>query len=58
MMPRPTSAIHLPEHNINAAQDNDDIRDGMAEAHIFEDGQVDEAGRADAVTIGRRARRR
>src|SRR5208282_1981279 len=47
-------AIHLPEHNINAAQDNDDIRNGMAEAHVFEDRQVDKTGRADAITPGRR----
>ena len=33
----------------------DGVGDGVAEAHVLEDGEVDEGGRADAVAVGIRA---
>ena len=39
-------------------KDDHHVRHGVAEAHVFQDGQVDEARRADAITIRiRRCRR-
>src|SRR5688572_7824867 len=45
------SPIHLPQHNIHAAENDDDVRDVMPKAHVFEQRQVDEARRADAIPI-------
>src|SRR5687767_4655467 len=45
------SSIHFAHDDIDAAQDHHDVSHRMSEAKIFEDGEVDEAGRPDAVTI-------
>src|SRR5437899_363843 len=43
--------IYLSQHDIHAAEDDDDIGYGLAEAHIFQDGQIDKARWTDAVAI-------
>ena len=46
------SPIHFPHHNIDTAKNDHDIRDRVAEAHIFQDREVNETRRADAITVG------
>src|SRR5438309_8643483 len=43
--------VHLSQHDVDAAEDNDDIRDLVAEAHIFEGCQVDEARWPDVIPV-------
>ena len=43
--------VHLPEHNINGAENHDGVCDTVTAAHIFEDRQVDQARRADSVPV-------
>jgi len=47
---RSPSAINFA--HVDAADDDHDIGDSVTEAHVFEDGEVDEAWRSHAVTIG------
>src|SRR5208283_4095156 len=47
------SPIHFPEHDVQTAKDADDIGNRMAQAHLLKGGQVDEAGAANVVAIGR-----
>src|SRR4051812_4761278 len=46
------SSVYLPEHDIHAAQNDHHVRDVVPDAHVFEEGEIDEAGRADAVAVG------
>ena len=50
-----TLSIHFSHHDIDAAEDNHDVGHGVAEAKVFQHSQIDEARRADAVTIRIRA---
>src|SRR2546430_9214628 len=43
-----TLSLHDALPIFDAAEDDDGIGDGMAEAHVLEDGEIDEAGGADA----------
>ena len=45
-MPSPsmTLPIHLAHDDVDAAQDDDDVGDVVAEAHVFENGEIDELG--------------
>src|SRR5204862_6275206 len=45
------SSVHLPEHDVDAAENYDHVGDRMADAHIFENRQVDEAGRTHAIAV-------
>ena len=45
------SSVHLAQHNVHAAEDDDDVRHGPAQAHVFQHGQVDEARRSYAIPI-------
>src|SRR5208337_3576046 len=47
------SPIHFPQHDVQTAKDADDIGNRMAQAHLLKGGQVDEAGAANVVAIGR-----
>ena len=47
-------SIDFAQHDIEAAQDADDVGDRVAQAHLLERRQVDEARAADVVAIGRR----
>src|SRR6266568_6164985 len=49
---RSFSTIHFSQHDIHTAKNDHHVGDDMAQAHVFEDGQVDEARRAYVVTIG------
>src|ERR1035441_7615699 len=44
--------VHFSQDNIHAAKDQYDIGDILPQAHVFQNGQVDEAGRAYAIAIG------
>src|ERR1017187_9019385 len=45
------SSIHLAQHDVHAAQDDHGVRNPVAEAHVLQHGQIDEAGRSHAVAI-------
>src|SRR6266699_6807066 len=45
------SSIHFSQHDIHTAKNDHHVGDDMAQAHVFEDGQVDEAWRTYVVTI-------
>ena len=45
------SSVHLAQHDVDAAEDDDDVGDVVAEAHVFEDGEIDQARRAHAVAV-------
>ena len=47
-------AINFSEDDIDRAENDDCIGDFVAEAHVFEDGQVDEARGSNVVAIGLR----
>ena len=49
------SSIHFSHHDIDAAKDHHDVGDGVAEAHVFQDRQINEARRTHAITIRIRA---
>src|SRR4030095_14456811 len=49
------SAVDFAHHNVDAAEDDHHIRDGVTEAHVFKNCEIDEARRPDAVTIGIRS---
>src|SRR2546425_2080066 len=59
MMPSPNimpslqmiSSIDFAQHDIDASQDHDHVRHCLAQAHIFEHGEINETGRANAVTV-------
>ena len=44
-------AIDFAQHDVDAAQDDHHVRDGVAKAHVFQHGEVDEARRAHAIAI-------
>src|SRR5208337_2600794 len=46
-------AVNLPQHDVQTAKDADDIGNRMAQAHQLKGSQVDEAGAANVVAIGR-----
>ena len=48
------SPINFAQHDIEAAQDADDVGDSVSQAHRLERGQVDEARAANMVAISRR----
>jgi hypothetical protein len=48
-------AVDFAEDDVDGAEDDHGVGDGVAEAHVLEDGEVDEGGRADAVAVGVRA---
>jgi len=52
------SAIDLAEDDVDAAEDDDGVGDGVAQAHLLEEREVDEGGRADAVAVRDWASRR
>src|SRR5262245_3653300 len=43
--------VHLPQHDIHASQNDYHVGHVMAQAHVFQNGQVDQTRRTDAVTI-------
>src|ERR1022692_1247477 len=45
------SSVHLTENNVHAAEDDHGVGNPVAEAHVFQNRQVDETRRAHAVTI-------
>src|ERR1035438_9081682 len=45
------SSVHLAEHNVHAAENDHGVGNPVAEAHVFEHRQIDEARRAHAVAI-------
>src|SRR6185436_4216042 len=44
-------SVHLSKHDVDAAENNHHVGDGLTEAHVFEHRQVDEAWRADQVAV-------
>src|SRR6185437_13925848 len=44
-------SIHFSQHNIYAAEDHDHVGYAFAQTHIFKHGQIDQAWRANAITI-------
>src|SRR5437899_1894021 len=44
--------MYVAEYSIDTAKDDNHIGDDLSKTHICKDGQIDEAGRTDAVTIG------
>jgi len=49
------SAIHFAHDDVDRAEDDHNVGNGVAETNVFEDGQVDEARRANPVAIRTRA---
>src|SRR5947199_6910389 len=45
------SAIHFSHHDIDAAENYHHVSDGVAEAEVFQNRQVDETWRAHTITI-------
>ena len=45
------SSVHLAEHNVHAAENHNDIRDAMAEAHVFQNRDINEARRPHSIAI-------
>src|SRR5438093_7798745 len=46
-----SSTVHFSEHDVHTAENHHRVRDGLPQAHVFENREVDEAGRAHAVTV-------
>src|SRR6266853_6285578 len=45
------SAIHFPEHDVHAAENDHRIRDELPKAQVFQHSQVDETRRAHAISV-------
>src|SRR5208283_3583178 len=54
-MVRVGSAVDLAEDDVDAAEDDDRVGHGVAEAQVLEEREVDERGRAHPVSVGVRA---
>src|SRR5688572_2644794 len=46
------SSVYFPQHDVDGAEDDDGVGDGVAEAHLLEEGEIDQRGWADAVAPG------
>ena len=49
------SAVDFAEHDVDAAKNGDGVGDGVPEAQVLEDREVDEGRRAHPVAVGIRA---
>src|SRR5688572_22347225 len=49
---RRASLIHLPEHDIERAEDDDRVRDIVAHSHLLERGEVTEGRRTELHPVG------
>src|SRR5256886_8290109 len=45
------SSVHLTQHNVHAAENHHDVGYDVAEAHVFQNGQIDQARRTHAIAI-------
>jgi hypothetical protein len=45
-------AVYFAEDDVDTAEDDDGISDGVAEAHFLEQGEINQRRRANAVPVG------
>src|SRR3954462_700621 len=48
---RLSSSIHFSHHDIYAAQNDHDVSHSVSNAHVFQNSEVDEAGRTNSISI-------